>query len=128
MHNLDRSRLHKLGGMSALTCTSLVVSDDAWIAEGMVQKVVGLHGALAHSTRLRIGWVLSREREVTPNEFADMLGKSQQNVSKHLKTLARRESSQVARTAVARCTRCATARPWGSSTPRRSLSSGSCAK
>jgi DNA-binding transcriptional ArsR family regulator len=65
-----------------------VVSDNAWIAEGMVQKVVGLHDALAHSTRLRIVWALSREREVTPNEFAEMLGESQQHVSKHLKTLA----------------------------------------
>ena len=45
-------------------------------------------GALAHSTRLRIVRALSQNREVTPNEFAEMLGESQQNVSKHLKTLA----------------------------------------
>lgn len=40
------------------------------------------------ATRLRIVWVLSREREVTPNEFAELLDASQQNVSKHLKTLS----------------------------------------
>ena len=66
-HNCDGSRHHKLGSMKALTCTSSVVSDDAWITEGMVQKVVGLHGALAHSTRLRIVRALSQNREVTPN-------------------------------------------------------------
>jgi len=62
--------------------------DDAWIAHGMVQQVVDLHRALAHPTRLRMVRALSCTSEVTPNGFADMLGESQQNVSKHLKTLA----------------------------------------
>jgi hypothetical protein len=67
-----------------------VVSDDAWITEGMVQRVVGLHGRSRTRRGCESFGRLSQNREVTPNEFAEMLGESQQNVSKHLKTLAHR--------------------------------------
>lgn len=61
-----------------------------------MEKVVGLFVGLGQETRLRILEQLADGGTMTPNELADRLGLTQQNVSKHLKTLA--QAGIVART------------------------------
>lgn len=53
-----------------------------------MEKVVGLLVGLGQETRLRILEQLADGGTLTPNELAERLGLTQQNVSKHLKTLA----------------------------------------
>lgn len=54
----------------------------------MVSRTCEVFVALGHSLRLRIIDRLASVGSVTPNELAEHFGESQQNVSKHLKTLA----------------------------------------
>ena len=54
----------------------------------MVDGTAGMFNALSHPLRLRIVDRLITAGTATPNELADHFGESQQNVSKHLKTLA----------------------------------------
>lgn len=61
-----------------------------------MEKVVGLLVGLGQETRLRILEQLADGGTLTPNELAEPLGLTQQNVSKHLKTLA--QAGIVART------------------------------
>jgi DNA-binding transcriptional ArsR family regulator len=87
-HNGARVRLYKHYGTSALTCTSFLVSERDGIAEGMVEATTIVFGALGHQLRLRIIDRLGVVDSATPNELADHFGVPQQNISKHLKTLA----------------------------------------
>lgn len=52
-----------------------------------MEKVIGLFAGLGQETRLRIFEQLADGGTLTPNELAERLGLTQQNVSKHLKTL-----------------------------------------
>ena len=80
-------RQYKDCGTSALTCTSSVVSERIGIADGIVDVTTAVFDALGHQLRLRIVDHLGAVGSATPNELADHFGVSQQNISKHLKTL-----------------------------------------
>lgn len=54
----------------------------------MVEATAAMFSALSHPLRVRIINRLITAGTATPNELADYFGESQQNVSKHLKTLA----------------------------------------
>jgi ArsR family transcriptional regulator len=54
----------------------------------MVEATTTVFGALSHQLRVRIIDRLGVVDTATPNELADHFGLTQQNISKHLKTLA----------------------------------------
>jgi DNA-binding transcriptional ArsR family regulator len=87
-HNRTRSRPVKHAGSRVRTCTSELVNDPAGIADGLVEPTADVFGALSHALRLRIVERLATDGMATPGELAERFGESQQNVSKHLKTLA----------------------------------------
>ncbi|MGD9735973.1 MAG: ArsR/SmtB family transcription factor [Solirubrobacterales bacterium] len=66
------------------------------LSDGLIERVVALLTGLGQPVRLRIVEVLSEGAVSTPNEIADRLGLTQQNVSKHLRTMA--QAGLVART------------------------------
>lgn len=70
--------------------------------EETVTFAVGLFGALAHPTRLRIVEVLT-ERERTVNDVAEALGLLQPNASQHLAILYRIGVVKVTREGAQRC-------------------------
>jgi DNA-binding transcriptional ArsR family regulator len=79
---------YKHNGTRALTCTPSVVSERVVITEGMLVRVADRLRVLGQVVRLRLVEQL-RAGEATPQELADTLGLTQQNVSKHLQVLHR---------------------------------------
>lgn len=65
----------------------MTVNERAGIAEGMIKPTTEVFDAMRHALRLRIVDRLSVGGMATPGELAEEFGESQQNVSKHLKTL-----------------------------------------
>lgn len=87
-HNPYGVRSHKHSGTRVLTGTPSVVSERVLITEGMLVRVADRLRVLGQVVRLRLLEQL-RAGEATPQELADTLGLTQQNVSKHLQVLHR---------------------------------------
>jgi DNA-binding transcriptional ArsR family regulator len=82
--------------------TALDAAEPPRMDDETVKFAVGLFGALAHPTRLRIVELLT-ERERTVNEVAEALSLLQPNASQHLAILHRIGVVKVTREGAQRC-------------------------
>ena len=81
-------RAYNRNGTQTLASTPSPVSERVLITEGMLVRVADRLRVLGQVVRLRLVEQL-RAGQATPQELADMLGLTQQNVSKHLQVLHR---------------------------------------